>query len=1469
MRCASARRFAIAATALAALLAPAAAQARQIHPLLETFGSAQQPSLAEPTALAVEQSSGDLYAIEGRNEVQQLTVSATAGKFVLSLEGHTTSELSFNVTPSQVEAALSAAICEGKSCVYVSTSAPNTYTAKFREALGTTDVSQLECEAGTPPLSGGSGCSVETTVEGVNGAIRRYHSDGTPAEFSALGSNAIDGRGSEDETPHGGLAFSPRAGAAQVAIDESCALHEPPLTGAECEAFDPANGDVYVTQASTLGVDIFSPAGKYLGQLTEFVGNEEQKLEFSGFGNDDEFILGNLPASCAESQTTPIVYSTRTGTNLQGNILAALEAACGPNFTSRATGYLNVIFTNALGASDQPQLSCTVQAGSGSCSVSTIADGGASTPLAPEFFPVEGVAIDAAGDAYVSGFRYGIHEYAQPAIPHDPLGNADFARNCGNFYAPGQLAFGAGPTAGSLFAIRVFKSLLKLDTSGCAVQYGGKAIVGNPEKGIAAPTTVAVDPASGHVFVGRQAEVEEYDASGATKAELLSTIEAPGTVTGVAVDGSTHDVYLAREGSDKLAVYGPAVIVPDVTTKEAGEIHGHSAILGGEVSAAEGAAAHCSFQYLPEATYLAQKAAAEAPHDKNAEEVEDAAFAGAEEAPCEPAGPFTGASTSAVHGEATSLALETHYRYRLLGENEDGHSGGAALSFQTAGKPELRGGEASEVTTASALVSGEVNPRGLPTSLVVQYVTAAAYEESGFTHATALPAEDVGEAAAFAEAAEQLTGLAPATAYRFRLIAANEAGTATGEVHSFATFAAPPASLPDSRAYEMVSPAQKQGEPFPAETRGILGGSCRECLPGGEVVKMPMQPSADGDTLAYEGQPFAGGFSANSSEYLGSRGPSGWSTETLSLADYSNGVFNPRQPEGFLAFAEGFGRGAVAQSEPALSPLAPAREGRHFANLYAWSAGGEVTPLITAVPPNRDPVTGPNFFIAVYAGADASFDQIVFEANDALTSATATAPAAPPVGESEYDLYQWREGQLSLLNVLPGNATAAPDSVVGSGQLLKSHGPVVDHAVSADGSHVYWTDLADESLYVRIDDEETREVKDPGHFLTATPDGERALLSDGCLYSLAAESCEDLTSGEGGFEGILGASEDLARVYFVDTKVLPGAEANEGGEEAEVGKPNLYLWQGGAATFLARLLPADNGIAGSPLRMGDWKSSPTYRTAQVSPDGRYLAFMSAAPLTGYDNERQSGEYCGATAGAPCEQVFTYDAATAKLRCPSCNPTGARPLGYSNLTLIDNANPSSPLPQPHNLAADGRIFFESQDALSAADQNGAIQDVYEWEPKGVGSCAATYAEGGCVELISTGHSPNDSLFVNATPSGSDAYFVTRQQLAAKDRDDLLDIYDARSGGGFEEGESAPCAGEACKGASPAPPAALPGAASSAFAGPGNAKPAAPKPRCRKGKVRRKGRCVPRHRKHHKSRHRHRKHRRANLDRRARR
>ena len=94
----------------------------------------------------------------------------------------------------------------------------------------------------------------------------------------------------------------------------------------------------------------------------------------------------------------------------------------------------------------------------------------------------------------------------------------------------------------------------------------------------------------------------------------------------------------------------------------------------------------------------------------------------------------------------------------------------------------------------------------------------------------------------------------------------------------------------------------------------------------------------------------------------------------------------------------------------------------------------------------------------------------------------------------------------------------------------------------------------------------TREVSDhAGKFLSASKDGSKILLDDGCLYDVVGESCEDLSEGEGGFLGLVGQSEDLSHVYFVDTAALTEpAEENANGEHAEAGKNNLYAWaQGG------------------------------------------------------------------------------------------------------------------------------------------------------------------------------------------------------------------------------------------------------------------------------------------------------------------
>jgi hypothetical protein len=155
-------------------------------------------------------------------------------------------------------------------------------------------------------------------------------------------------------------------------------------------------------------------------------------------------------------------------------------------------------------------------------------------------------------------------------------------------------------------------------------------------------------------------------------------------------------------------------------------------------------------------------------------------------------------------------------------------------------------------------------------------------------------------------------------------------------------------------------------------------------------------------------------------------------------------------------------------------------------------------------------------------------------------------------------------------------------------------------------------------------------------------------------------------------------------------------------------------------------------------------------------------------------------------------------------------------------------------QSRYLSNSGRLFFNSSDALSPQDVNGT-EDVYEYEPPGVGDCTASrpsYSEraGGCVGLISAGTSAEESAFLDASENGGDVFFMTTSKLLPQDFDKSFDVYDAH-----ECTSEAPCypvasvapppctTGDACKSA-PTPQPTIFGAPSSeTFSGAGNITP----------------------------------------------
>jgi hypothetical protein len=776
-----------------------------------------------------------------------------------------------------------------------------------------------------------------------------------------------------------------------------------------------------------------------------------------------------------------------------------------------------------------------------------------------------------------------------------------------------------------------------------------------------------------------------------------------------------------------------------------------------------------------------------------------------------------------------------------IGEAGGGEKGAGGIGYvysnHITAAPAVELAPASGVAPNSAVFRGKVLPNGLSTSYVFQYETLAAFEANDPSEAFSGSAESPLGGAVLAQlqgsigVSATVAGLSPNTPYVFRLVATNEKGVAPSGTEGFSTF--PEVLGPaDGRAYELVSPSEKDGgEVYPAlPERGSCVGVCK---PGAGLETYPEQSSPDGASVAYEGSSFLSGLGGlQENQYVSRRTASGWQTTMLTPAQQSVGV-----GAGFRGFDPQLSVGIMGQVLPTLSGAAPAE----YPNLYRVAVAAPTTfePLLGGPPADRQ--SGVSLQLR-YAGASEDFTRFFFTANDALTEGTPFAPPAEDGGQAKTNLYEWSDGQLKLVNVLPGNATAPAGASFGNaaGDLTRS--------ISESGARIFWSSESGQ-VYVRENGEETTEVStggtpDPGRFVAASADGSKVLLANGHLHDLeGSEETIDLSQGQGGFLGALGTSDDLSEVYFVDTAALTGDQENEAAQKAEVGADNLYSWQGGNTTFIGQLLSGETA---------DWApTSISMKPAQASANGRWLAFQSAAQMTTLGTTGPCGSSSGKAVSAPCSQAYLFDAAEDLLRCVSCSPTGEAPTGNSTIPIRPGVNAPA-LPQMAYLTSDGRLFFDSQNRLSVKDTNGIAEDVYESEPAGVGSCDLG---GGCINLISSGRSATDSNFLAASATGDDAFFTTRAQLVPADKDGLVDLYDARVGGGFEaESSATECTGETCQQSPPVSTATSPGSTAVSPESP------APAVKCKKGQVRKDGKCVEKKQKHkkHKKKNRNKRH-----------
>ena len=376
--------------------------------------------------------------------------------------------------------------------------------------------------------------------------------------------------------------------------------------------------------------------------------------------------------------------------------------------------------------------------------------------------------------------------------------------------------------------------------------------------------------------------------------------------------------------------------------------------------------------------------------------------------------------------------------------------GGAAA----AAPPTIAAAWVTGVTTGSAVLRSEVNPQGLSTRYHFEYLTLAAYEANlaaghdGFDGARQVPsAADLGIGAGTASVPVSFTLIAPAnalvpdTTYRYRAVAANEAGAAVSPDRSLRTEALQaPAGLPDGRAWEMVSPVDKGGGAVAAP--GALFG-------GGEI-----QAAAGGDALTYgSATAFADPQGAPPvSQYLSVRGPGGWSTADLSFPLESGGYGDAPDGAPFRLFSDDLAR-ALLMNPRRCEAAEPCPRSYSLRE----SATGALTPLPAQASGMRVLSASPDLGRVLFEGEGETYEW----SGGGLTPVSLLPPTAGAGA-----VFQASSAEGSILFYAEGGhlyryETASAAAV----DLTPSGGVVGVLGASADGSRVYYQDASGLQLW--------------------------------------------------------------------------------------------------------------------------------------------------------------------------------------------------------------------------------------------------------------------------------------------------------------------------------------------------------------------------------------------------------------------
>jgi hypothetical protein len=1218
----------------------------------------------------------------------------------------------------------------------------------------------------------------------------------TGGDVCTAASEDVCGKGAEGSSP--GELAAPTF----VAVDNSCALHEPALTGSECEAFDPSNGDVYVADAKDDVVSKFTVAGALAsswgsgGQLRE----TPVLAEGTGDVTAGSSTITSVTTDSGEFQLfqTLVGEGIPTGAKIgeiKGNTLAlakerqAEATKAGVALSARYVfGELGGIAVDASG-----DLWVYSADGNGGAHMLEFAQGGAFVRAwkSPVGITPVGIALASAShDLYVS---------ADVGVVKLTLGGttAGFVE-MENFVGDGGILTGlaADPTSGDLFVdsgpnsfpgldIRLFPGTCEAEDTKCHVCEPAGESACTPE--------------------------ESFGGNGEPVGDRLVDGQ------GVAV-GPEERVVVADAGVNNVVAF-KQVQLPNVLAGRAEGLSDAGATLLGTVNPVGVALGECYFEYGPTEAY--------------GQRVE-----------CEPTATEIGAHKGPVDVNATVSGLSSGFEhFRLVAGNANGVERGEDGSIGASV-------DSSDVVSASvsgATLEGRIDPHGYETSCSLQYVNEAAFVAEGFAQAASAMCSPmkVGSGESDVPVQAEVPGLTAATAYRFRFLASvsGAAGerTTTGPEGVFVTYPSlvfsdcpnealrgqdDSQTLPDCRAFERVS-SSDNSEAYATS----LPVSPEDGVTSAEA---PFQSAGNGEGVVFVGESASSGKGEGTGGVGGGEGDEHIATRTATgweQADIQPGGSGPDTLyEGFDAeVTSGLLRTGFA-SEPLGEGLSPYC-------LYSRETSGHrsITPVFAAAN------CGEPFVV----GMAEKGPGVVFESRAAVGGAKAAT------GEGHDNIYDYGEGALHLVNVLPGASPPAdPNATAGS---LSSEPAVITfgvstpavsvaNVVSESGARVFWTDLETGIVYVRLNP-----LAPPSHisggkctqaadactvqvsagaatYWAASAEGRYAYYVEGgelWRFDTEADTRTAITGAGAGVQGVIGVNQtgqegEEGFVYFVAEGALAthpeeaearkcqaadpsgsGGEPTEAQQEEEGLAPagrgcNLYVAHSGATSLVAVLLPRDNDFAGSTLSnpqpvRGDWSRVLGYRSAQLTPDGEALVFTSERRLTGYDNVNIAGE-CGRAVHV-CAEVYEYRyGASGGVVCVSCAPSGVAPAGAEGRGargLFLPFEQTSVLHTPRVVSSDGsRVFFDS--AFPLTPGAGGHMGVFEWEAAGSGDCVggSVFDGGGCLWLLAGGEA-GPAYLSETDESGDNVFFVTRAGRVPGESPpgEVPGLFDARVEGGF--------------------------------------------------------------------------------------